>query len=169
MPISEVQVDEYQCSKCGYKWINRVNGKNGPLPERCAKCKKYGWNDKGGNITPEENGLRRRIKGYENLYHNWSGELTEKFFNLNPRPTIKELRRVVYPPGLLIGLTSQNFGKVYSSGPQKPALLRYNYRMSLAILRSEARKRQDIIQKIINERTQLLRTKCVTNQTDEPL
>jgi len=38
----------------------------------------------------------------------WNNELAEKFLDLNPRPTIAELRRVVYPPGLKIGLTSQN-------------------------------------------------------------
>ena len=140
MPVLKVQVNEYQCSKCRYRWINRVNGRNGPLPERCAKCKKYGWNDEGGNITPEENGLRRRIKGYEELYAgaDWSGELTERFFKLDPRPTVKELRRVVYPPGLLIGLTSQNKAQ----------------RWNEVTLRSEARTRQDIMQQIINERSQ---------------
>jgi hypothetical protein len=153
MPISMVEVKEFRCAKCGYKWVNRVNGRDGPLPKRCAKCKKHGWNDESGNITPEENGLRRRIKGYKDVYHNWSGELTEKFFNLHPRPTIKDLRRVVYPPGLLIGLTKQNLEKVYFSAAQEPAHpLRYNDILSEAILRSEAQMRQDIMEQIISDR-----------------
>ena len=28
MTISRIQVNEYHCVKCGYKWINRFNGKD---------------------------------------------------------------------------------------------------------------------------------------------
>ena len=30
MPIHSIQVSEYECVHCGYRWINRVNGKEGP-------------------------------------------------------------------------------------------------------------------------------------------
>jgi hypothetical protein len=56
MTIYVIRIKEYGCDKCGYKWINRINGKDGPIPERCAKCKRVNWN--GGSeieITPEEN------------------------------------------------------------------------------------------------------------------
>jgi hypothetical protein len=57
MTIYVIRIKEYECDKCGYKWINRINGKDRPIPERCAKCKRVNWN--GGleieiEITPEE-------------------------------------------------------------------------------------------------------------------
>jgi hypothetical protein len=169
MPLSVIRVKEFQCAKCGYKWINRFNGKEGSLPKRCAKCKTHGWNDETGNITPEENGLRRRIMGYGELYYqaasfsptssdegilggqykrknapiHWDNELTKKFIALKPRPTIEELRRVVYPLVLKIGLTSQNLYKV-----SKRAQFDKEY---LRILKSEAQKRQAIMEQIISE------------------
>ena len=45
MPIHTIQVSEYQCAKCGYRWINRINGKDGPIPLKCAKCKRIHWNN----------------------------------------------------------------------------------------------------------------------------
>jgi hypothetical protein len=164
MTISRIEVNEYQCIKCGYKWINRVNGKDRPIPERCAKCKKYNWESKKGGITPEENGLRRRIRGmkqlhkYSSSYWNnpsiadyWNSKLADKFLNLKPRPSIAELRRVVYPPGLVIGLTSQNqyTHRGYVPDPQKPGWMKYDEKEYLKTLKIEAQKRQDIMQQII--------------------
>ena len=106
MTISRIEVNEYQCVKCGYRWINRFNGKEGPIPKRCAKCKKCNWNDEKGGITPEENGLRRRIKGMKKLYEYsstywdtpsitdyWNTGLADRFLNLNPRPLLWSLDR----------------------------------------------------------------------------
>jgi hypothetical protein len=45
MPIHTVQVTEYECGHCGWKWINRINGKDRPIPLKCAKCKRLNWND----------------------------------------------------------------------------------------------------------------------------
>lgn len=69
-------------------------------------------------LPPEENGLRRRKKKlyeYSSSYWDmpsvadyWNRGLADKFLNLNPRPSVEELRQVVYPPCLIIGLTSQN-------------------------------------------------------------
>jgi hypothetical protein len=133
LPISRIEVNEYVCLLCGYRWINRVNGKNGPIPERCAKCKRYGWNGerKSDIITPEESGLRRRIKNLPRVYHAYhlrrsydtyskgrkkptmedcfDIELTAKFLTLDPRPTIEELKHVLYTPGLQIRLNSQTY------------------------------------------------------------
>jgi predicted Zn-ribbon and HTH transcriptional regulator len=44
MTIYVIRIKEYECAKCGYKWIDRINGKDGPIPERCAKCKRVNWN-----------------------------------------------------------------------------------------------------------------------------
>ena len=105
---------------CKYKWINRINGKDGRIPDRCAKCKARNWNE--GRMAPEENDLSRRLRGVKELYEHvaldfpsdpsiskwWDNELTERFLSLYPRPTIEELNQVVYLPEPVIGLTSEN-------------------------------------------------------------
>ena len=111
MPIHKIETQEYECVLCGYKWVNRVNGKDGSIPQRCAKCKRYYWNDgqhehAGRNpnpITPKEKrGLRVRLSGCEPMRitvrrhpvpghpeHDYDGtdfkpnELCEKFLGLN--------------------------------------------------------------------------------------
>ena len=112
MPIHTIQVSEYECVHCGYRWINRVNGKDGPMPKNCAKCKRFHWNGKGEGsgynpITPRERSLRVRLykfEGYRN-YQLGAGRqyspnaLCEKFLSLNPRPTMQELRQALYPLG----------------------------------------------------------------------
>jgi hypothetical protein len=58
MPIHDIKVKEYECAWCGYKWINRVNGKDGPIPDKCAKCKRGKWiNGESDIMTPQEIGL----------------------------------------------------------------------------------------------------------------
>jgi hypothetical protein len=166
MPVSKIQVNEYHCIKCGYKWINRVNGKDGSIPTRCAKCKTSNWDRDA--ISPKENGLRRRIKGFKQLYKNasfywgdssiadcWSDELTEKFLDLNPPPTITELERVAEPPGLVLRpLTSQNQYKDRGlvPDPKKPGWLKYDKEKYIEILKHEAQKRQQVMQQIIEAR-----------------
>jgi hypothetical protein len=165
MPISKIEVNEYQCVRCEYKWINRVNGKDGPVPKRCAKCKKSDWDRE--VITPKESGLRTRIKGFKKLYRNaghywsdlsiadcWSSKLAERFLNLNPRPTIAELARVVYLPGAVIRLNSQDQYRYrgYIPNPGKPGWLIYNKEEYIKILKQEAQKRQEIMQQIIETR-----------------
>jgi hypothetical protein len=166
MPVSKIQVNEYHCIKCGYKWINRVNGKDGPVPNRCAKCKTSNWDRDA--ISPKENGLRRRIRGFKQLYKYagsywsdrsiadcWSDELTEKFLNLNPRPTITELGRVAEPPGLVIeALTSQNqyIHRGLVPNPEKPGWLKYDKEEYIKILKQEAQKRQQVMRRIIETR-----------------
>ena len=166
MPVSKIQVNEYHCIKCGYKWINRVNGKDGSIPTRCAKCKTSNWDRDA--ISPKVNGLRRRIKGFKQLYkyagsywsdHSiadcWSDELIEKFLNLNPPPTITELGRVAEPPGLVIRpLTSQNQYKRRGlvPDPEKPGWLKYDKEKYIEILKQEAQKRQQVMQQIIETR-----------------
>jgi hypothetical protein len=167
LPIFKIKVNEYQCVKCGYKWINRINGEDGPIPDRCAKCKKSNWNRKEDDISPEERGLRTRIRGIKNLYEYsslkwsnpsiadfWNNDISEKFLRLNPRPTIAELRRVVYTPGLKIGLTSQNYHRRrgYVPDPQKPGWLKYDRKEYIETLQWEAQKRQELMQQIIEKR-----------------
>lgn len=167
MPIFKIKVNEYQCVKCGYKWINRINGKDGPIPDRCAKCKKCNWNKEEDNISPEERGLRTRIRGIWDLYDNsslywsdplirnfWDNGLADKFLRLSPRPTIAELKKVIDIPGLKIGLTSQNQRRRrgYIPDPQKPGWLKYDRKEYIKILQLEAQKRQKLMQQLINMR-----------------
>ena len=175
MPIHNIQVKEYGCSWCGHKWINRVNGKDGPIPGRCAQCKRRNWNEgEAEKISPEENGLRRRIKGFEKLYKfvefywtehlsrppkfvniDWPAGLTEKFLSLKPRPTIRELRRVMYPAGLVIRpLNSQNqyTRRGYVPDPDKPGWFKYDKEEYIKIIQQEAQKRIEVMIEIINSR-----------------
>jgi hypothetical protein len=59
MPILKIQVNEYEYINCGYKWINRVKGKDGPVPKRCAKHKRLNWDRDEiiwiDEISPKEN------------------------------------------------------------------------------------------------------------------
>lgn len=67
----------------------------------------------GGPITPEENGLRIRIRNYEKFYTreymvyrdkmkeliDWPPGLSATLLNLIPRPSMNELSKVVWPLG----------------------------------------------------------------------
>lgn len=45
MPMRQIQTTEYECNRCGYKWIERRNGREKKdLPRYCRKCKSYLWN-----------------------------------------------------------------------------------------------------------------------------
>jgi hypothetical protein len=160
LAVSKIKVNEYQCVKCGYKWINRINGKDRPIPVRCAKCKKHNWNREEDDISPEEGGIGDL---YENssLYWSdplirgfWDNELADKFLRLSPRPTIAELKKVVFLPGLKIGLTSQNQRRRgYIPDPQKPGWLKYDRKKYIEALQWEARKRQKLMQQLIDMRS----------------
>jgi hypothetical protein len=119
-------------------------------------------------MTPEENGLRRRIRGFKKLYkyagsywsdHSladcWSSELAERFLILDPRPTITELKQVASPPGLIIeALTSQNQynRRGLVPDPEKPGWLKYDKEAYIKILKQEAQKRQQVMRQIIETR-----------------
>jgi hypothetical protein len=98
----------------------------------------------------------------ENLSHppkyvtiDWPAGLTEKFLNLKPRPMIRELRRVVYPPGLVMeALTSQNkyTRRGYVPDPERPGWLNYDREEHIKIRQQEAQKRIELMMEIINSR-----------------
>jgi hypothetical protein len=164
MPIHRIEITEYECARCSYKWVNRINGKDGPVPIRCAKCKRTSWN-RNGLIKGQENGLRRRIRGYKKLYEyasffssdkiHWSEDLAEKFLNLSPRPTIVELKQVVYPRDLALKpLDSQNqySNRNFVPDPDKPGWVKYDKEEYVKLRKREARTRQEIMQHIIDSR-----------------
>jgi hypothetical protein len=126
MPVHEIKVREYECTWCGYKWISRINGKDRPIPARCAKCKRRAWeNGYEGYITPEEEGLRRRIKNLEKLYRyesrDWPNGLCEQFLRIKPRPTVRELKQVLYPLGY-----DTRKRRNWVPDPNRPAHLKYD-------------------------------------------
>jgi hypothetical protein len=85
----------------------------------------------------------------------WPAGLTEKFLNLKPRPTIRDLRRVIYPPGLVIRpLNSQNeyTSRGYVPDPDKPGWLKYDKEEYIKIIQKEAQKRIEVMIEIINSR-----------------
>ena len=166
MTISRIETNEYQCVLCKYRWINRIDGRDGHTPSRCAKCKARNWNE--GTMRPKENGLRRRLRGMKKLYEHvafdflltepsiskwWDNELTEMFLSLTPRPTINELNRVVNLPGLPIGLTSESRWTWKGYVPTAEGRWKFDLNEYLRIIHSEAQQRQDVMRQIIEERS----------------
>ena len=102
MPITRVEVDQYQCALCSYKWISRVNGKDGPIPNRCAKCKRTQWEK--GEVDKHErnymNALRKKF-GYYNssngIYQGgWRIEENIQRY-LQRRPSVEEMKLLLEP------------------------------------------------------------------------
>jgi hypothetical protein len=168
MVISVILTKEFQCNLCGYKWINRFNGRDKPVPKRCSKCKSHNWNRMGGNIGSVEKKLRARIRGLEERYigasftwlntsmaNCWDVELAKKFLNLNPRPTIEELRLVV--KGSRIGFNSKDPYKAqgFVPDPQNPGSYKYDTDEYQKIILLDAENRKKTMRKIIQERTEL--------------
>ena len=176
MPIQRIEVSEYQCIYCSYKWINRTNGKDGPIPKKCARCKRPNWNT-GDYMSSKEVGLRRRVQNLYRIYHVSVGRLTDplpnlntfsvddylnrkvvtKFLNLDPRPTIEELRQVLFSPELKLGLNSQNQlrKEAWIPNPEKPGwfkLDRRPYHEYLKLVKADAQKQQQIMQQVIQSR-----------------
>ena len=87
MTIHKIEVSEYECMHCGYRWINRINGKDGSIPSNCAKCKRMYWNGweqeypKRDPITPEERGLRLRLHRFEGTLNKALGFGTQYWAN----------------------------------------------------------------------------------------
>lgn len=105
MPVTIVQVKEYECVKCGYKWINRKNGQDKPIPNRCAKCKQLDW-DK-GNISKKESQYRYKLRytvgeykshPYRPQYWRTDTKVDEL---LKYRPSIKEMKIIIQPMSFL--------------------------------------------------------------------
>jgi hypothetical protein len=166
LTISEIVTKEFTCNQCGYKWINRFNGRDQSVPKRCSRCKSYNWNREGGNITDVEKRLRARIRGMKSRYEGaritwsnplmagcWDSRLVERFLNLNPRPSTDELRLVLQ--GSRIGFNSKNPYKAqgFVPDPQNPRKRRYDTGEYQKIILLEAEKRKEIMREIIQERT----------------
>ncbi len=100
LPIRRIEVDEYECVKCGWKWINRVNGTDNLRPQRCAKCKRWDWNTGHVKKDTEMKTLRNRVK-YTFRYYRadlWKYQWAAKLF-LAKSPAINEMQQVLEPIG----------------------------------------------------------------------
>ena len=166
MTISEIVTKEFTCNDCGYKWINRINGRDQPVPKRCSKCKAYNWNREGKKIVGEERSLRARIRGMKSRYEGayltwlsplikncWDSELVERFLALNPRPSVEELHLVLQ--GSRIGFNSKNpyVRQGFIPDPQNPRKMKYDKDKYRQIILDEAEKRKKLMRNIIKERT----------------
>ena len=106
VPSHKVEVTEYECAKYGHKWINRINGKEGSMPRRCAECKKWDWDE--GKLSRNEKRLRRdllKMEVNEIEYRKIDGtglypiptDICATFLSISPRPTEEELKTVLNP------------------------------------------------------------------------
>jgi hypothetical protein len=119
MPVNIVQVKEYECIKCGYKWINRKSGYDGPLPRRCAKCKQLDW-DK-GPISRKESKVRYQLrftvgerKSHHMRPHYW---VTDRNVNrlLEFRPSIEDMKLILEPMCYLFEHSKKLYDERYKS------------------------------------------------------
>ena len=111
MPINVVEVTEYECIKCGYKWINRKNGQDQPLPKRCAKCKQLDWNEGKDYISRKESRYRYKLRYTvgEYQYHSpehpsyggkWRTDAKVDEL-LKYRPSINDMKVIIQPMSFL--------------------------------------------------------------------
>lgn len=178
MPCHKIEVTEYECAKCTYKWINRINGKDGPKPIRCAKCKRWDWEE--GYLSNIEKRLRRdllRIESVEISHPTMFGEigfnsapadLCTCFLNIYPRPTVQELETVLNPISYL-GPHSHHGLRRHGGtcteqidcGPgwiPTPGSYRYDKKKACEMERKEKEIRHKLMQHIIDTRGGIINT-----------
>ena len=98
MPQRMIQAIEYECYRCGYTWISRIEKAK---PRHCSKCKHPEWDYP--RMIREEKYLRNRVRIVDGAYktgmfRNRYIENTptcHKFLYCDPRPTEEELLRVL--------------------------------------------------------------------------
>jgi len=183
MPCHKIEVIECECAKCSYKWINRINGKDGRKPIRCAKCKRWDWEE--GYISISEKRLRRdllRIESVETTHTTMFGEtriniaptdLCTSFLSIYPRPTVQELEIVLNPISYLVpynhyGVRSYggtcteqiDCGPGFIPIPEEPGRYRYDKEKAKEMERKEKEIRRELMQQIIDSRGGIMNTNC---------
>jgi hypothetical protein len=116
-------------------------------------------------MSSKEVGLRRRVQNLYRIYHVSVWRLTDplpnlntfsvddylnrkvvtKFLNLDPRPTIEELRQVLFSPELKLGLNSQNQlrKEAWIPNPEKPGWFKRDrrpYHEYLKLVKADAQR-----------------------------
>jgi DNA-directed RNA polymerase subunit RPC12/RpoP len=64
VPFQTIKTREYECIRCGYKWITRKNGVDKrKLPRFCPYCKSSLWNEDRvyGGLQAILNSKRKRV------------------------------------------------------------------------------------------------------------
>jgi hypothetical protein len=184
MPCRQVEVTEYECAKCGHKWINRINGKEGPIPKRCAKCKRWDWDE--GYLSRLEKRLRRDILKIEvneirfpaalggtELY-SIPTDICATFLSIVPRATVEELK-VVLNPICYLGPHHHGISPLSHTGtcsdqvdtrcypgwspiPDKPGHYRFDQKMYEEMVKKEKEIRHQLMQHIIDYRERKVNT-----------
>ena len=125
-------------------------------------------------ITPFEAGLRRRVKDLKHFYEFaswyadgdnkeikdiWNQNLVEQFLYVSPRPTISELKKVYYlfgPDGnastIAVDLQSKFRYVGFVPNPERPGWMKRDKDAYIELLKSEAKKRMELMQQIIKSR-----------------
>lgn len=174
----KVEVTEYECIKCSYKWISRINGNEGPKPKRCPKCKRWDWDE--GRLSRIEKRLRRdllKIEYSEIKYTTAYGDtgfssiptdICATFLNITPRAAVEELKTVLNPICYLgpydhsqyafshTGTCSDQIETRCYPGwipvPEKPGLYRHDKKLEEEMVRIEKNVRHQLMQHIIDSR-----------------
>ena len=84
-------------------------------------------------------------------------KVVAKFLNLAPRPTIEELRHVLFSPELELRLNSQNQlrKEAWMPNPEKPGWFKRDrrpYHEYLKLVKADAQKQEQIMQQVIQSR-----------------
>jgi len=178
VPFHKIEVTEYECAKCDYKWINRINGKDGPKPIRCAKCKRWDWEE--GYLSIIEKRLRRdllRIESVETSHPTMFGErgvnivptdLCAAFLSTYPRPTVRELETVLNPISYLGPHNHYGFRSHGGTCTEKtdcgPGWIpitggyRYDREKADEMERNEKEIRRELMQRMIDSRGGIINT-----------
>jgi len=181
VPYRIIEVTEYECAKCSYKWINRINGKDGRKPIRCAKCKRWDWEE--GFLSIIEKRLRRdllRIESVETPHPTMFGktgisiaptDLCATFLSIYPRPTVQELETVLNPISYLGPYNHHGFrshggtcteqtycGPGWIPISEEPGNYRYEKVIADEMERKEQVIRHELMQQIIDSREGILNT-----------
>ncbi|MGA9151704.1 MAG: hypothetical protein WBZ36_14095 [Candidatus Nitrosopolaris sp.] len=179
MPSRKVEITEYECAKCSYKWINRING---PKPKRCSKCKRWDWEE--GYLSRNEKQLRLdllRIEDNKIKYPTMFGDtgfcsiptdICDTFLGIFPRLTEEELRNVLNPMCYL-GPYSHRYSALSHKGtcsdqiyccpgwipiPDKPGSYDFDWNIHHDMVRKEKDVRHKLMQHIIDSRKGIMNT-----------
>ena len=179
MPSRKVEITEYECAKCSYKWINRING---PKPKRCSKCKRSNWEE--GYLSGIEKRLRLdllKIEDNKIKYPTLIGDtgfcsiptdICATFLGIFPRLTVKELMTVLNPICYL-GPYSHRHTPLSHKGrcsdqiycipgwipiPDRPGLYDYDKKVHEEMKIKEKDVRHKLMQHIINSRKGIMNT-----------
>lgn len=94
MPERRIEAIEYECYRCGYKWISRIEK---PKPRHCSKCKHPEWDYP--RMSRQEKYLRNRLRRMDGeikigMFGNSylvNSPICNQFLYTDPRPTEEEL------------------------------------------------------------------------------